>query len=92
MSNTGELLNELIEGINESYRLSIKFLDRNVELEKTLQSRDAAIEELSSDLAAANQTLSEMEGKQLISNKAITYLYEQWPSGYPRFYELIDAV
>ena len=62
MSNNDELLNELKMGINETYELSKKLLDRNVELEKTLQSRDAAIEELSSYLAAVNRTLGEMEG------------------------------
>ena len=46
-----------------SYQLSLGLLQRIAELEKTLQSRDAAIAELSADLAAANRTLGEMEGQ-----------------------------
>ena len=30
-------------------------------------------------------------GKQLVSEKAIAYLHDQWPGAYKRFYELVDA-
>jgi hypothetical protein len=33
---------------------------------------------------------STVDGKQLISEKAISYLHDQWPGAYEGFYERLD--
>jgi Lar family restriction alleviation protein len=33
---------------------------------------------------------SMVDGKQLVSDKAIAYLFKQWPSAYEEFYKLLD--
>jgi hypothetical protein len=76
-------------GANGESKLWQSALDEIEELEAQIEFK---IQECQVLVQACNRksSLLTAPGKQLISEKAISYLHDQWPGAYEGFYERLD--